>query len=73
MKIEDYHRTIEAAKCAFYSKEWSSLFAKRRSELLKSYLHEPPISQCVQWIEDAKSNQLRRDGVRYARIQLSDK
>ena len=42
------------------------------TEKLQIDLHEPPMSQTLQWLEESKLNQLHRDGVTYARVSLSD-
>ena len=37
-------------------------------EKLQMDLHEPPMSQSNNWLEEGKLNQLHREGVKYARV-----
>lgn len=65
-QVNEHNRVTKDVVC-FDAKHFEEL-ARR----LQLDLYEPPVSQCAQWLEDAKLNQLHREGFNFSRLQLRD-
>lgn len=65
-KCEKFNRVVKDVVC-FSSKDYGKVVENLRLDVF-----EPPVAQCLCWCDTAKLNQMRREGIRYANVQLRD-